>query len=124
MKSNKQLLGEKGENLASNYLLKLSYKILFRNFRVKSGEIDIIALDGDELVFIEVRTKKNAEFGLPLETINFKKRRQIEKNARLFLSANKFFDQKNCRFDVIGVLLKSGENPEITHVVNAFLAGE
>jgi putative endonuclease len=124
MKNEKQLLGKKGEDYAVNFLERLGYRVLVRNCRVKSGEIDIVAMQGEELVFVEVRTKKNSNFGLPIETVNFKKRRQIEKNARLFLAANRKFEHYCCRFDVIGILLREGREPDLKHIVNAFLAGE
>lgn len=120
----KQALGRQGEDLALDYLEGLGYRIVCRNFRLRSGEIDLIMYEGAVLVFIEVRSKKALDHGSPLETVNYAKRRQIEKTARQFLARQKISDDVRCRFDVIGISFRNGAAPEINHVSNAFLVGE
>ncbi|HEX8932313.1 MAG TPA: YraN family protein [Patescibacteria group bacterium] len=65
----KQEEGRRGEDLACEYLKKLNFKIIERNFRIRVGEIDIVAIDDLTLVFVEVKTRKTTEFGIPLEQI-------------------------------------------------------
>ncbi|MBF0568835.1 MAG: YraN family protein [Nitrospirae bacterium] len=95
--------GKYGEWLAARYLKKGGYVILRRCYRNPLGEIDIIAMDGGQLVFVEVKTRTSDEFGEPCEAIDYKKKRKIINAARLYL--------KGCggnvavRFDLIGVRL-------------------
>ncbi len=114
MKKNKREIGNIGEDIACKYLESKNYKILERNFRCRSGEIDIIALDGDYIVFIEVKYRKDNSFGLPRESINYYKQRNISKVASYYLLTKNAF-HKNCRFDVVEVM---GEQIEI--IQNAF----
>lgn len=124
MTDSRQNLGRCGEELALIYLLQAGYRLECRNFRVKTGEIDLVMSDGTILVFVEVRSKSALNHGTPLETVNYAKRRQIEKTARQYLARKKISDDVRCRFDVIGISFRAGQAPEINHVVNAFLAGE
>lgn len=96
-------LGEIGEEAAVKYLLQHHYKILERNYRCKSGEIDIIAQDGQYIVFIEVKTRRNTQYGLPSEAVNYYKRRKIIQTARHYLAYKHKFSE-DVRFDVIEVL--------------------
>ncbi len=77
-------LGSWGEEIAENYIKKKGYSIIERNFRCKLGEIDLIAYDGKQLVFIEVKTRQNQKYGLPCEAINTAKMRHLKKNGSLF----------------------------------------
>ncbi len=95
-----------------------------RNFRVRSGEIDLIMWDKEELVFVEVRTKTDNHFGTPVETINNMKRRKITQTARHFLKQKKISPDVRCRFDLVGVLVKKDGKHEIEHIANAFWVGE
>lgn len=113
--------GDEGENFAVELLEAKGYSIIKRNYRYGKGEIDIIAKDPNEegLVFIEVKSRKNLEFGLPEEAITKNKIKQLKRIAELYLYEN---DIKEilCRFDVIAVLMLSGQKPEIEHYINAF----
>lgn len=113
--------GDEGEALAVELLETKGYSIVKRNYRYGKGEIDIIAKDPDEegLVFIEVKSRKNLEFGLPEEAVTKNKIKQLKRVAELYLYEN---DIKEilCRFDVISVLMLPGQKPKLEHLVNAF----
>lgn len=119
---NKRTLGEIGEDIAVEFLISKGFQIIERNFYHGHGEIDIIANDPSDnyLVFVEVKTRNSLEFGDPAYAINKKKISQIKKIAELFL-ASKNIQDRDCRFDVITILLDNPENPKIEHYVNAFM---
>jgi len=119
---NKKELGEKGEQLAVDFLIKNDFEIIERNYRYGHGEIDIIAKDLSDGItaFIEVKTRQNLDFGEPEYAITKNKQRQIKKMAELYLY-DKQIEELDCRFDVIAVLLKDINNPSIKHYVNAFM---
>lgn len=109
-------IGNIGENMACEFLLKRDYEILQRNFTKPFGEIDIIAKDKDCLVFIEVKARKNTDFGYPRDFVNKKKIEKIINVAQTYMMENKIFN-KAFRFDVIEIIF---EKNEITHLKNAF----
>ncbi|MFA5524456.1 MAG: YraN family protein [Tissierellales bacterium] len=115
--NNTRTIGNIGERIALNFLLKNGYKILERNFRVKFGEIDIIALIDHTIVFIEVKSRSNNKYGFPYESVNYKKQQKIIRVAQNYI---KIKNIKECqyRFDIIEVYLNSSE--KINHIVNAF----
>lgn len=98
----KQQLGKIGENLASEYLEKQGYLILERNFACRRGEIDIIAKDEKEFVFVEVKTRKSLKFGYPAEAVTNIKRKHMQKAAQYYLYKNKL-NGRYVRFDVIEI---------------------
>ena len=121
----KKILGKKGDDIALNYLTEKGYELVARNYRFsRYGELDLVMKDGNYLVFIEVRTKKNKLYGSPLETIDYDKRRQIEKMAQLFLVKEKLSQDTFCRFDAIGIILSNNNEPEIEHIQDAFIIGD
>src|SRR5688572_24696728 len=81
----KKNFGNIGEDLACNYLLKLGYKIIGRNFRIRGGEIDIVASDKEILVFVEVKARFNHKFGLPIESITPWKLKALQKSALFYI---------------------------------------
>ena len=113
-------LARRGEDAAARFLRSLGYKILIRNFRCAAGEIDIIARDGKELVFVEVKTRVSAE-PPPEDAVNRAKQHQITKAARVFLSRYGT-PQPPARFDVIGIVWPRGREPQVTHTQDAFAA--
>ena len=113
-------IGQYGENLASSYLLNIGYKLLNRNYKCKLGEIDIICLDKKYVVFIEVKTRYNINYGRPSESVNTKKQFKIFKAAQYYIQEKKLFNSY-FRFDVVEVFLNSGiEEPMINLFKDAF----
>ena len=113
MKSENLVLGRIGETEAAEYLESLGYKILERNYKNKIGEIDIIARDGDTLVFVEVKTRSSNGFGYGREAVDFKKQNKIRMTATVYLKYKRLLDSK-VRFDVIEI------NQKLEHYKNAF----
>lgn len=103
VKKNTHEIGSSYERLAGKYLEEQGYQILEYNFRSRYGEIDIIAKDGEYLVFCEVKYRKNACLGSPLEAVTYAKQRRISKTAVYYLTITRQ-TEKPCRFDVIGIL--------------------
>ncbi len=112
--------GNFGENIAADYLAAKGYSIIKRNFVFgRFGEIDLVAKDGDVLVFVEVKLRTNQTYGDPLESIDFRKQQNLRKTAEGYYYVNKISDME-CRFDVVTVDIRNGmENPVISHLVNA-----
>ncbi len=117
---NKKDFGKEGEEIAAKYLEEKGFEIIKRNYQYGHGEIDIIAKDGEVLVFVEVKTRKTLEYGEPEYAITKKKILQIKKMAELYLY-DKEIEEADCRFDVIAIILGSEGNPQITHYENAFI---
>lgn len=111
-------LGKSGEDAAVNFLIKQDYRILFRNYRTKLGEIDIVARDKDTVCFVEVKSRQSDRCGLPSESVIAAKQRRISRLAILFLKENNLLNAR-ARFDVVSVVF-SGGLPEIELVRNAF----
>ncbi len=111
--------GARGEKLARRHLRKHGYKILYRNFRGRSGgEIDIVCRDDDTLVFVEVKTRTSEDFGRPFETIRPEQRNRISRGALAWL---RLLDDPDIlfRFDVVEVVMTE-EKPRIELIKNAF----
>lgn len=102
-------LGSYGEDLAERFLINKGYKILQRNFRCRLGELDIIALDGAILVFIEVKTRRNQKFGLPCEAVTSEKFRHIKKTAAYYAMVSSL-ELNDMRIDIIEILIKDGKH--------------
>lgn len=113
----KNIYGKRSEIIASDYLKKKGYKILETNYKNKVGEIDVIAQDGEYIVFVEVKARLSQKFGHPFEAINERKQQKIHAVASLYMVKHGIYG-KLCRFDAISIL--GLENPEITHIVDAF----
>lgn len=111
---NRKEIGKHNEKLAQKFLESKGYEILKINFYCKFGEIDIICKDEDCLVFVEVRSKSYNDFGMPEETVDYKKQKKIIKTANYFIENYKI-DYDEIRFDVIAIL-----NGDIKHFQNAF----
>ena len=113
----KNTYGKRSEIIAADYLKKKGYKILETNYKNKLGEIDVIAQDGEYIVFVEVKARLSGAFGHPFEAINEIKQQKIHAVASLYLVEKRKYG-KPCRFDAISIL--GLETPEITHIVDAF----
>jgi len=117
-------LGERGETLAAKFLLDIGLRLVVSNFKVPvgrnskgvqvTGEIDIIAIDGETLCFIEVKTRRSDEFTPLITNVDLRKQRQITRTARVY---RKIFGIRDLeyRFDVVTVLMPKHAVPEITH---------
>jgi putative endonuclease len=114
-----KILGAFGEDLASKYLEDNGYKVLERNFSCRAGEIDIIALDVDTVVFIEVKTRTSERFGMPSEAVSPTKQKKLVKTALYYMQCRKLFDYM-CRFDVIEIIVDEENNRHINLIRDAF----
>jgi len=104
--------GTTGENFTATYLIELGYQILDRNWRIKEGELDLVALSPDkEIVFVEVKTRTSAAYGDPLESISATKLHRIQRLALAWLAMHQILGWPY-RIDVAGILL--GRSGEIT----------
>lgn len=111
-------VGVEGEVLARSHLVEKGMKIVATNYRFMKGEIDIVAREGDVLVFCEVKARDNEAFGPPECAVTRRKQRQIRKVAEGFLYEQSIADQI-CRFDVVTVRF-GGAMPVVHHIKNAF----
>lgn len=114
--------GQAAEDLAAQHLQSLGLQVLFRNWRRREGELDIVARAPDgTCVFVEVRSRTGSEHGHPLEMVTTKKQRQVVRTARLFLQEEQV-PASGYRFDVIAVEFSSGGGnpPALTHIEDAF----
>jgi len=114
-----RLWGDYWEQVAYEYLLKQGLKKVKRNYLCKIGEIDLIMIDNDTLVFIEVKYRKNSDWVSATESVTKRKQRKIIKTAQLYLLQNKTYQDWNCRFDVVSIQ-GNEQNPEINWIEHAF----
>lgn len=105
---NRKAYGALGEGFAEKLLRKRGYKILRRNFRSKVGEIDIVAKDKDELVFVEVKTRWSRKYGKPEEAVTPYKIARIKRAGEYFLQQNKI-DSKKLRIEVVALEISEGK---------------
>jgi putative endonuclease len=122
MQQGRSGLGAEGERVAKAFLLAKGYRILRQNYETRLGEIDLIARDGEVVVFVEVKARTSATFGPPQSSVTLAKQRQIVKAAGLFLEQEGLAEAA-CRFDVVAVTFggKRGQ-PEILLIRDAFSA--
>lgn len=114
-KINKRALGEEYEKIAGEYIKKLGYEIIEYNYRCHYGEIDIIAMDKCDLVFIEVKFRHSGKFGTPFEAVNKQKQNTIMKTATYYILENDIQENTYIRFDIVGI-----EDDNIVLIKNAF----
>ena len=125
MQTARQVLGERGERIAEQWLEARGWRILDRRFRSGHRDIDLViehhAADGRVIAFVEVKTRVSAGFGGPLGAVHWRKQREMARAARDWLSRSRGAngDYGACRFDVVGVIYGPGP-PEIVHIENAF----
>lgn len=113
MLNSKKITGDLGETLACDYLVQLGFKILDRNFFIRGGELDIVAKKDDELVFVEVKTRYNHEFGLPEESVNYYKIRSLIKSAQIYAQRINW-GERGYRIDLVTVdFSDSRDKPKI-----------
>ncbi len=116
MRTRRQEKGERGEKLAATFLRGRGYRILTANYTTLFGEIDLVARQAGELVFVEVKTRSGSQFGTPQESITRRKADHWRKAALAYLKATNH-EQTPYRFDFVGVDL-SGDKPQISLIEN------
>jgi putative endonuclease len=112
-------LGKEGEEIAHRFLLKKKYRIVEKGFRLFRGEIDVIAFDGQTLVFIEVKTRRGHSAGFPEEAVTAAKQEQIKRIATGYCAKKDLLDVES-RFDVISLSYDEKEGFSISHFKDAF----
>lgn len=110
--------GKEGEKIAAVYLKKKGYRIIEQNYRCPIGEIDIVARDKNELVFVEVKTRKSVSLGYPEQAVGFKKQKKISNLAMWYLLEKKLIESR-ARFDIVAILMLPSGN-EVRLIPNAF----
>ena len=117
---NKTALGKKGEEIAVKFLNSKGFKIIETNFRIRGGEIDIVAIDQDTLVYIEVKTRTSNEFGYPEESITFRKIKHLVHTAKFYRNSRKNLPELE-RIDVLSIDLSNPQKALVRHIRNATL---
>lgn len=123
MGTQRAALGRRGEGRAVRYLESLGYEIVERNYRCRHGEIDVIARDGGDLAFVEVKTRRTDEDGCPSAAVDLRKRRRIVLSAWNYLQ-EKDLGEIDCRFDVAEVYFVDGRRVRVDLIKGAFSADE
>lgn len=117
-------LGNRGEIVAARFLERLEYRIIERQLRSKFGELDLVAIHDDVVVFVEVKTRSTLAAGHPTEAITPAKQRKITRSALAYLKQRRWLERR-IRFDVIAVVWSGNEAPpETQHYVGAFESGD
>ena len=116
--SDRKRTGKKGEDIAVAYLISRGYRIVERNYKCPLGEIDIVARDGDEIVFVEVKSRKSEEFGDPQLAVGLKKQKKVSRISLAYLKEKHLYPC-NARFDVVAIKMRpDGSTVEL--IQNAF----
>lgn len=113
--------GQQAETTAENYLVAQGLKVITRNFRCRFGEIDLIAIEHNTLVFVEVRYRRTLQHMAVIETLDKSKIQRLITTGEYFLGHNRQYQKLQCRFDFIGISGNS-QKPEIEWIKNAFQA--
>lgn len=111
-------IGIKGEQIAEGFLLNNGYSIINRNWRAGKKEVDIIALAGNMVVFVEVKTRSGTKFLFPEEAVNYRKQQYLKAAAVIFMDT--FPQYVNIRFDIISIVMNGEAVKEIMHFEEAF----
>jgi len=115
---NKHEAGLAGQKAAEKHLLSKGYELLARNYRVKTGEVDLVVKDGEYIVFVEVKLRKGLMYGYPREAVGRIKQKRIMGTALHYLARHKLNDA-DIRFDVVEILEQQGRL-YVSHIENAF----
>jgi len=117
---NRQELGRRGENEAAAYLESGGYEIIAANYRTPLGEIDLVARHGHELVFVEVKTRRQGGWQAPEEAVDIRKQKRLRRLAQWYMQEHCPSEQ-DCRFDVLAITTAGDGTPlHWNHVINAF----
>ncbi len=112
-------LGERGEAIAARYLRRRRFRIIGRGVRTGLGELDLVAVDGRTVVFVEVKTRQSDEQGHPAEAVDLPKQRRLTVLATAYLKRHGLLSHA-ARFDVVAVTWPDGRRPKVDHIRNAF----
>jgi putative endonuclease len=116
-------LGKWGEDVACAFLVVKGLRIVARNYRLGRYELDLIAMDGGELVFVEVKLRRSGNFGGPMGAVGFKKQNHLTRAAAAYV-ADKRPNVRSCRFDVVAIVLDEDcETVTLQHIRGAFVSG-
>ena len=118
MSAARQAFGELGERIAERWLLRRGWRLVQRRFRSGHRDIDLVVERDGTIAFVEVKARKGVEFGGPVQAVDHRKRRQLERSALVWIDRHGR-EAESYRFDVVGVLL-SGATVRVCHVENAF----
>ncbi len=113
------LLGKRGEKRAERYLRRQGYRLVIRNYTCPAGEIDLVMLDGEVIVFTEIKTRTDTDTEQAIRAVDLAKRRHLIAAARYFLMQTRR-QEHPCRFDVVAILRDEHDRLEVEHYPNAF----
>jgi putative endonuclease len=120
----KDAVGRFGEQVAADHLESAGLRVIARNWRCRDGELDIIARDGSELVFVEVKTRSSLRFGTPAEAVDWAKAARIRRLALQWMASDRDRGDgtywTSVRFDVICILRRASGTPDVQHLTGAF----
>ena len=122
MEDIRKALGSRGEDLAVKYLKKKGYKVIERNYRCQWGEIDLVARQGDTVIFVEIKARTSSDFGLPQDAVGRFKQEKLIQAARAYMAEHHLQETIPARFDVVAVQL-TPSGPDIELIQDAFQAG-
>ncbi|AGA87763.1 MAG: YraN family protein [Gammaproteobacteria bacterium HGW-Gammaproteobacteria-9] len=117
--SDSQSSGRSAESLALHHLSSKGLRLLERNWSCRSGELDLVMLDGDTVVFVEVRYRRHTAWGGALESVDMRKQHKLIKTAQLFLQKESRWARSPCRFDVVAIAA-TGKTEDLNWIRNAF----
>lgn len=124
MTSNRVALGDAGERLAERRLVALSWQIIERKWRVRGGEIDLIALDGDELVFVEVKTRRGSPRGTAEEAVDARKAARLIALGEQYVGEHPEYAERFWRVDIVAITIdRRGAVDRYSHLRNACVTG-
>ena len=118
MSAARQAFGELGERIAERWLLRRGWRVVQRRFRSGHRDIDLVVERDGTVAFVEVKARKGTEFGGPINAVNYRKRRELSRSAKVWVDRHGR-EAESYRFDVVGVLV-SGAQVRVCHVENAF----
>jgi len=118
--TSKQISGQLAEDFAQRHLQQHGLRLLCRNWTCRSGELDLVMLDGDTVVFVEVRYRRHAAWGGALESVDLRKQQKLIRAAQLFLQKERRWARSPCRFDVVAIGEAVGNAEKPNWIRNAF----
>jgi putative endonuclease len=111
--------GDAGEQAAAAHLRAAGYAVLDVKYRARTGEVDIVAADGETLVFVEVKARRSGDYGTPAEAVTPRKQGKIMATALCYMKHRGLYDRP-MRFDVVEIMFAAGKVAKLNHIVNAF----